>query len=852
MRNEKLTMRNTKYGMTFLSVLVCIILFSACNNPIQKQADGTNSLAAGMGRVVIAIAAPGNERTAMPQEAIAITEYGIVIIRQGETVPCWNNTGSSLSVTADLPQGTYTVSVSGYNEIRQLIAVGTGEVIVSAGQTSGVLIQMKTSGNEAGNGTLRYSLDIADDILFQYGFLSLYALPGGGLSHSLQIFDNEGMFYHPAGYYRAVISAWIIKDGVMQVKTKTAVVHLYVRHETTVTLELDEDSGAIGNEYTVSTAAELDAALNSIRTGAEKNVIVTVTANFSHAPISISDSGYNNKAITLRSANPADVRAITLSGSGSLFTVGSEQSSPALVLSDIKLAGHGSNNVPLVRAVRGIVIINDGAEISGNTNYNNPSKYSDFRGGGIAVEIGAVLKMYGGTIRNNTVSSGNLGSACGGGVVVWGNFQMFAGAIENNHIPAGIYNYGGGVIIEDGGVFKLYGGNIRNNTLTADNNILGGCGVAVNGIFEMYGGSIEHHNDNSNKTIKGGGVYVSASGTVVMNGGEVCYNNLWKNGYGAGIFTEGDFTLNGGKIHHNTVMDATMPANYGGGIYFERSMLALNGGEIYNNAALRGGGISIGQRSASYNNNVILNGTEIYENTACEGAGIAVYRANLTIESGRIEGNFWSNNDWGEITSGAGAGIYFYYGDKSLVMNGGHIKGNRISITSTSEASGGGIAIEWGSFIMNGGHIEGNSVTSTYNAHGGGIYVAGTNSALTLNGGRVAANSSDTQGGGIYFKGTGIFKMSGGVISGNSSAQGGGILLGSNSGGFEKNFYGTSAVCGIIYGNEVIGADEFGYELKNTGLGASIRKEFSSAQSKNTTVGETMTLFQNTTENWAD
>jgi hypothetical protein len=928
-------MKKNIYGL--LSVFV---LFLGCSDPFQKLTlpiTNSNDIAADMGRIVVTIGTPGNERTVMPQEAITIAEYGIVIIRQGETVPCWSNTGSSLSVTADLPQGTYTVSVSGYNENNQLTAVGDGEVTIIKEQTSSILIQLKTSGNDAGNGTFCYSLDLADDVLFQYGFISLYTMPSGVLSHSLQFFDTEGSFYYPAGYYRMTVSAWIIKDGVMQTKTKTAVVHLYVRHEITVALELDENSGAIGNEYTVSNAAELDTALNSIKNGVEKNVIITVTANFSHAPISLSDAGYNNKTISLRSDDPDNVRAITLSGNGSLFTAGSEQSSPSLVLSNIKLAGHGSNNVPLVTIVKGTVIVNNGAEISGNTNNNSTNVYRS--GGGIAVENGALLKMYGGTVKNNTLS--NTWDARGGGVVVRGNFEQYGGAIENNRIN-GISIYGGGVMVDDGGIFKQYGGNIRNNELNSTNQSIGGCGVAVRGTFEMYGGSIDHHVYTGTRQIKGGGIYIAASGIVVMNGGEIAYNEIERAEQGAGIYTEGNFTFNAGKVYENSITEVggygdKILAGYGGGIYYKSGSFSLKGGEIYRNSARYGGGICINSYST-------LDEVYIYENTARRGAGIYSDNITLNIKNCTIENN--TILAIGE-TKAMGAGICSLRG--TIVMDGGTISGNRINMnvysgnsnTYPDDACGGGIAFALdGSFTMNGGLIKDNEITGFKNAYGagvyvegtgtvtlgngqilnntatapavygagvyaignitmngtqiafnnagnsagnayggglytegnftftnglitgndlslvtgtsegGGVYVKGSNGAITMSGGRVTANYAKNNGGGIYFNGASVFRMRSGIFNGNSADRGGGIYLGTSSGGFEKNFYGVSATCGIIYGNEVSGTDEFDYDLKNTGTGAAIY--YQSSKLRNTTVGETITLFQGNAENWTD
>ncbi|MDR0301684.1 MAG: hypothetical protein LBI04_05130 [Treponema sp.] len=950
----------------FAATAVFLLFFSACGGPIHEHDAAADSFAPGTGRLVVTADSTRYERSAMPQEPVEIAEYRYAIIRQGETLPCWSDTGSFSSVTVELQQGTYSVAVSGFNDNAQMVAEGTGEVEINAGQISNVPIQLRSAGGEEGMGTLRYSLTIADDVFFQYGFLSAYSLANGALSMFRQFEKAEDHFFIFPGNYRLVISAYILKDGIMQTKTKTVIAHVYINSEAVVTLELDENSGAEGVGYTVSTAAELDTALNSIRTGAEKNVLITVTADFSHAPISLSDAGYNGKVISLRSVDPADVQTLTLSGNGSLFTVGSEQASPTMVLCDIKLSGHSTNNVPLLQITKGTLIVNDGAEISGNTNYNDINS-SSFSGGGVAVESGALLKMYGGTIKGNTVSSNVFSKVSGGGVVVRGIFEMYGGFVENNNIPSGNYASGSGVMVESDGLFRLFGGNIRNNTIAALNFSTGGHGVAVNGTFEMFGGSIDHHRDeryitDSSREIRGLGIYVSSSGTVVMNGGEVAYNTIVNDGSGAGIYTEGTFTLNGGHIHNNSISaNRSSSEAYGGGIFYGAGNLLLKGGDIYQNAALAGGGISFRKSGATGSYIAVLDGTMIYENSAWYGGGVVAYNTLVTIESGSIHSNtLLRNNKFGGGYPVGGAGIYcsgnslvinggsitnntieldetsypFHSSDKicgggiyirpgqsgltptsgTLTLNGGLIQNNRItvinnaygggicsdvpvtinknarilenSITTTLTAYGAGICAT-GNVTLNGGKVESNFVGSGTNAanggglytegtftfvdgliinndlslagtsHGGGVYVTGADSAITMSGGKVAANRVVNTGGGIYYNGKSIsgFNMRGGVISGNSATQGGGILLGSISSGvscsFEKNFYAGSTTCGIIYGNEVTGTDEFGYDLKNTGTGAAVRLAANS-RNKNTTVGETMTLFHNSSVNWAD
>ena len=833
----------------FRSLILCYLLFAACSNPLQKPISTTDSepLADGMGRVTVYINGTGNERTAMPEGPLGIVEYEVAFIQQGQTQAAWRNTITSHSVTTDLFVGIYNVSVNGLNSNGQTVAFGTGEVNVSTRELNSVQIHLRNAGQEAGTGTLRFVMDIDDTVFVKPTEIFIYTLPGGSLETYRQLNDNEMQFYIPAGNYRVIISSLILKDGLLQSAARTLIAHVYVGNITTVLLELNENSGRIGLEYTVSTAAEFSAALNAIRTGSQRNVIITITGSFSIAPVSLTDTGFNNKEISIRSADPDSIHTITLSGNGSLLTVGSGQSSPSVALSDVIIAGHNANNAPLVRVAGGLLIINSGAQISGNRNHSTTAG-QPVSGGGLIVEDGAVLKMYGGVIRDNTVSSTDgFARLTGGALVVSGIFEMYSGLIEENNItpvPTNVTSngvfLGSGVMIENSGHFILHEGIIRNNTMSAGNRTgtqtFGGIGIYVDGIFEMHGGSITDHSGsggNLSQLIRGGGILISSNGRAVMNGGVIAHNNL-QNGSGAGvfIFNLGIFSLNDGEIHTNIITgtSATVTTNMGGGIFLDsNATLNMTGGKIYDNKAIQGGGIY------SRNGRFELDGTEIYGNSANRGGGIYSWgtSARVTIENGRIEDNFWHDTAWSGFTDAYGAGIYI--NDGSLIINDGSISGNfihfdYINLNNSLNAYGGGIAVTGGSFTLNGGRIAGNYVRTTHTDN----------------------YQSRAQGGGIFFNSSGTLIMRGGVISGSLAEQGGGIYLSDNLGGFDKSPLTGSITSGIIYGSEAVGNDDFGIELRNIATtGAAIRM-ISPSRVRNTTVNETTSLSHDSAENWAD
>ena len=603
--------------------IALLLALAACDNPLQRSSAGTEGLAPGMGRAVVSIAS-GNAKTALPG-TVELAEYRVSFTRTGAEVPAWSGLSAAVSLSVDLEPGPYAVSVTGYDGSGEEAATGSGEISVSAGTLSSVVIQLGLGTD--GTGALRYTLAIGEGTAFQYAILSAYTLPQGSLQRDIRFENEGGLIGLAAGYYRVSLSAFIVKDGVMQTHTKTTAVHIYPNQETALTLALDPYSGALGTEYSAGTAAELDAALASIKNSGDKNALITITANFSHAPIPLTDGGYNGKSISIRSADTASVKTISLSGNGSLFTLGTSSVAPTLVLSEVKLTGHGSNDTALVKIDGGRALVAGGAELSGNSSvHTNGSSYN---GGGIAVESGALLRIYGGAVKNNTVSA--FGTGSGGGVVVRGTFELYDGSIDHNTVNDGA-SYGGGVFVESSGTFKMYGGLIQYNSVTPQSISYGrrGGGVLVNGTFEMYGGSVDHNTANGGTiNSEGGGIYVGDTGSFTMKDGDLAYNSC--GGYGGGVYTAGTFAFEGGSIHDNTVSG---DHGYGGGICCGKGTVVLGwdpdvSGEsgfpagtqpsVYNNSAWHGGGLSVGWEGVSGSQTGILKGAMIYGNTARRG-----------------------------------------------------------------------------------------------------------------------------------------------------------------------------------------------------------------------------------------
>jgi len=115
--------------------------------------------------------------------------------------------------------------------------------------------------------------------------------------------------------------------------------------------------------------------------------------------------------------------------------------------------------------------------------------------------------------------------------------------------------------------------------------------IESGGTLIIDNGAVITGNENKSDVNDGGGVYVGENSTLIMNGGEICYNKRTHTnnhtGHGAGVLVDSDgyFNMTGGSIHNNE-------ANaYGGGVAVFYGYFLMNGGEIASNTAWYGGGV---------------------------------------------------------------------------------------------------------------------------------------------------------------------------------------------------------------------------------------------------------------------
>lgn len=298
-------------------------------------------------------------------------------------------------------------------------------------------------------------------------------------------------------------------------------------------------------------------------------------------------------------------------------------------------------------AINGGAIYVAGEYVAGaNTKIGNESSnvgnIASSNGGGIYVApTGTVTQSEGALyITVNEATGGEGGAICNLGVVTF----SLSTSIYNNRAFTG-----GGIANLDSGTLNIAAdGKIYKNTATGDT--YGGGGlynvgtVKITANYTFGGTSIT----NGNTAVRGGGIYTQGTfiigdkDTKLTFGLGISYNKAEL--FGGGLFVGGgtfaDYSCGVTSISSN---QQTLNAGGGGGIcisdgsfvskyynYRNEANTAIENSSCWfyvqnNSTAGAGGGILVsGSSGTSTSGGVILNGARIYQNSAIRGGGIAV------------------------------------------------------------------------------------------------------------------------------------------------------------------------------------------------------------------------------------
>jgi hypothetical protein len=509
------------------------------------------------------------------------------------------------------------------------------------------------------------------------------------------------------------------------------------------------------------------------------------------------DLGVSGLELEYPVTSPASVtingsgRVVSLDGAASgnpLITVGS---GVTLRLKHITFKGLSNNGAPLIRVKSGgTLFLEEGAVIAGNSNGSS-------NGGGVCVDSGGMFTMTGGEISGHSAKNG-------GGVYVakGGTFRKSGGVIAgDNTVNQGgvgkmVAVFGGVKYREDAVAsdVKLYFGpdvnGATDNYPDFDLNdyasiVAGGVGDTElswlpHGIpFSGYSSVIDmirasRKNEEISLTVsmkrdeekvQFGVDDVDTLGVVLTSENSPHVVNI--DGGGRTIVLTGVNPRKAPLITVDSGVTLTLSS-----IIFE-GLDTAHGDSDNNNAPL----FKV-QNGGSLHMNV---GTIITKNKNDNGVGGVLVESDGTV----IMSN---NTEISDMCGTWGGGVLVSGGQ--FTMNGGEIRNNKTTITTT--VNGGGVHMNSGNFNLNGGKIESNESSND----GGGVFISGGLFAVSTSGGSIKNNTAKRGGGGVYvINSDAFFTMQGGIISDNEAGENGGGVCVHGGGNFDMNYQAT------IYGN---------------------------------------------------
>jgi hypothetical protein len=263
---------------------------------------------------------------------------------------------------------------------------------------------------------------------------------------------------------------------------------------------------AVFTKYTVTISAA-DTYYDNFATALTAAIAASGSTLTLHAdaPATAAQAALTSTTLTIQTTTAGGPWKIPLSGTGSLFTLGS---GATLNLAEkIVLEGIGGNNAALVTVNSGGSLSMSGsASVTGNTG-----------GGGVYINGGEF------TMSGSASITGNTGS--GVCIVNSGQFTMNAGTISGNTGA----NVGGGVCINNG-IFAMNGGTIGGgNSATFG----GGVNIDNNGTFNLNSPATLSDITGNTATIGGKGHKVYKTSAASFNIDSIPVTSGWTNTHGS-------------------------------------------------------------------------------------------------------------------------------------------------------------------------------------------------------------------------------------------------------------------------------------------------------------------------------
>ncbi|MDR0670642.1 MAG: hypothetical protein LBF95_11245 [Treponema sp.] len=440
---------------------------------------------------------------------------------------------------------------------------GEGNVIISLpGAAGGAVRNVKPS----------------DDLAARMAYTITCTGPGGVLTQTLAPGTAEAVFRLAVGNWTIEVTAF--EEGVA-IGGGSAQAAITGRNGQNVSINLDfyqegdyeaefGPDAEISGIFTVATPAEWAALSDKIT--AAGNYIVNVTGSVIVPYSSSTTFTGNNITVSIRGGGTL---ALDSSG-GSLLTIGANQT---VILRNVTLEGIAANTAALVHVDGGSLAMHSGAVITGNINGGG-------NGGGVYVDGGSIT-LYGGKISENTVSGSNVkggGVYCDGAVLELRGGEISGNSIE--FVTTGAGGSGAGICAENSSTVRIYSGSVKNNSGSAQgtgDSGIHGTGISMsNSDLLMEGGFVEGNTADSQSSggsagTLGAGVSMHGNGSFTMKGGAVRGNyasygngNNWSALKGGGVYLTNTvvFTMEGGVISGNTLVSPQANHEISAGYYY--------------------------------------------------------------------------------------------------------------------------------------------------------------------------------------------------------------------------------------------------------------------------------------------
>ena len=314
-------------------------------------------------------------------------------------------------------------------------------------------------------------------------------------------------------------------------------------------------------------------------------------------------------------------------------------------------------------SIRNLFTVEAGAQVEFTGNLVLSGRYHT---GGVVDNKGTVILSGDAVVQDSKITGSSSGviNTHGEGA----KFVMEGGSVRENEIDTkGQYN--GIVRIADGAVFEMSGGSIAENSAEEADYLNNSSGVLLQG---KASGTMAGGNISNNQGIRGTAIYLRGDyefdpetrTRFTLKEGLIQGNRSTTDIHSSGaVYIENNatFFMDGGTITDNHTFGSTYSGGAGGGVCVVDSGLKsiekiecktefiMNGGEISNNSALKGGGVY------SFTNSAVLNAGTIKGNHAADHGGGVYSEGNYDSYSTLRLGNALVTGN----TAQQGGGMWF-------------------------------------------------------------------------------------------------------------------------------------------------------------------------------------------------